>query len=158
MKVLGEGSVQCFNTEVWKIYLGEILYFWTLLRDISTEWSHCHVLLWKEKSLSRSFVISRYRKILNNSGGTYAEILREIWVGFISCPWRMDAFEGIHAVCISSSPPAVSTPSPGYELLVMGSKGIALYSNHAFFGKEDSSGHRQRKPSRAEKEECPVGK
>ncbi|XP_026775125.3 guanine nucleotide exchange factor for Rab-3A isoform X2 [Pangasianodon hypophthalmus] len=70
----------------------------------------------------------------------------------------MDAFEGIHTVCISSSPPAVSTPSSGYELLVTGSKGIALYSSHAFFGKEDSSGHRQSKHSRAKKEECPVGK
>lgn len=70
----------------------------------------------------------------------------------------MDAFEGIHAVCISSSPPAVSTPSPGYELLVTGSKGIALYSSHAFFGKVDSSGHQHSKHSRAKKEECPVGK
>ncbi|XP_053541493.1 guanine nucleotide exchange factor for Rab-3A isoform X2 [Ictalurus punctatus] len=70
----------------------------------------------------------------------------------------MDAFEGIHTVCISSSPPAVSTPSPGYELLVTGSKGIALYSSHAFFGKVDSSGHQQSKHSRAKKEECPVGK
>ncbi|XP_058263718.1 guanine nucleotide exchange factor for Rab-3A isoform X3 [Hemibagrus wyckioides] len=70
----------------------------------------------------------------------------------------MDAFEGIHAVCISSSPAAVTTPSPGYELLMTGSKGIALYSSHAFFGKEDSSGHQQSKQSRAKKVECPVGK
>lgn len=70
----------------------------------------------------------------------------------------MDAFEGIHSVCISSSPPAVSTPNPGYELLVTGSKGIALYSSHTFFGKEDSSGRRQIKHSRTKKEECPVGK
>ncbi|KAK3525702.1 hypothetical protein QTP70_005888 [Hemibagrus guttatus] len=52
----------------------------------------------------------------------------------------------------------VTTPSPGYELLVTGSKGIALYSSHAFFGKEDSSGHQQSKQSRAKKVECPVGK
>ncbi|KAF5908248.1 guanine nucleotide exchange factor for Rab-3A isoform X1, partial [Clarias magur] len=70
----------------------------------------------------------------------------------------MDAFEGIHAVCVSSSPPALSTPCPGYELVVTGSKGIALYSSHAFFGKEDSSGHQQSKHSRSKKAECPVGK
>lgn len=70
----------------------------------------------------------------------------------------MDAFEGIHAVCISSSPPAVSTPNPGYELLVTGSKGIALYSSHAFFGKDKFSSYPESKQSRAKTEECPVGK
>ncbi|XP_046716209.1 guanine nucleotide exchange factor for Rab-3A isoform X2 [Silurus meridionalis] len=68
----------------------------------------------------------------------------------------MDSFEGIHAVCISSSPPAGSTPSPGYELLVTGSKGIALYSSHVFFGKEDSSEVGRNNHSRVK--ECPVGK
>ncbi|XP_053346790.1 guanine nucleotide exchange factor for Rab-3A isoform X2 [Clarias gariepinus] len=70
----------------------------------------------------------------------------------------MDAFEGIHAVCISSSPSVLSTTCPGYELVVTGSKGIALYSSHAFFGKEYSSGQQQSKCSRSKKEECPVGK
>ncbi|KAI5614860.1 guanine nucleotide exchange factor for Rab-3A [Silurus asotus] len=49
-----------------------------------------------------------------------------------------------------------STPSPGYELLVTGSKGIALYSSHVFFGKEDSSEDRRNNHSRVK--ECPVGR
>ncbi|XP_037398853.1 guanine nucleotide exchange factor for Rab-3A isoform X2 [Pygocentrus nattereri] len=69
----------------------------------------------------------------------------------------MDAFEGIHVVQLSSSPPPVSRSSPGYEVLVTGSSGIAVYSSHTFFGNDDFSDHRRNKHSRA-KERCPVGR
>lgn len=96
------------------------------------------------------------RYFRKNHGGTYAGILKETWVAFISPCWMMDDFEGIHVVCISSSPSAVSTPTPGYKLLMTGSKGIAVYSSHAFYEKKVFSG--LSKQSRAKKVECPVGK
>ncbi|KAI4874318.1 hypothetical protein NFI96_013954 [Prochilodus magdalenae] len=70
----------------------------------------------------------------------------------------MDAFEGIHAVQLSSSPPSASRSSPGYEVLVTGSSGIAVYSSHTFFGKDDFSDHRRSKQSKAKEERCPVGR
>ncbi|XP_036432311.1 guanine nucleotide exchange factor for Rab-3A isoform X2 [Colossoma macropomum] len=70
----------------------------------------------------------------------------------------MDAFEGIHVVQLSSSPPPVSRSSPGYEVLVTGSSGIAVYSSHTFFGNDDFSDHRRSKHSRAKEERCPVGR
>ncbi|XP_022528142.1 guanine nucleotide exchange factor for Rab-3A isoform X2 [Astyanax mexicanus] len=70
----------------------------------------------------------------------------------------MDAFEGIHTVQLSSSPPSVSRSSPGYELLVTGSSGIAVYSSHTFFGKDDFSDCRRSKHCRVKEEGCPVGR
>ncbi|XP_069018978.1 guanine nucleotide exchange factor for Rab-3A isoform X1 [Embiotoca jacksoni] len=46
----------------------------------------------------------------------------------------MDAFEGIHSVQISSSPPSSTSSSPGYEVLTVGRSGIAVYSSAVFFG------------------------
>ncbi|KAM9808369.1 guanine nucleotide exchange factor for Rab-3A [Neosynchiropus ocellatus] len=46
----------------------------------------------------------------------------------------MDAFEGIHTVNISSSPPQVTLSRPSYEILKTGRPGIAVYSSAAFFG------------------------
>ncbi|XP_072528384.1 guanine nucleotide exchange factor for Rab-3A isoform X2 [Salminus brasiliensis] len=70
----------------------------------------------------------------------------------------MDAFEGIHTVQLSSSPPLMTRSSPGYELLVTGSSGIAVYSSHTFFAKDDFSDCRRSKHSRIKEEECPVGR
>ncbi|KAI2648619.1 Guanine nucleotide exchange factor for Rab-3A [Labeo rohita] len=64
----------------------------------------------------------------------------------------MDAFEGIHCVQLSSSPPAHSRSVPGYELLVAGNSGIAVYSSPTFFGKGDLTDQHT-----AEEERCPVG-
>ncbi|XP_016389143.1 guanine nucleotide exchange factor for Rab-3A isoform X1 [Sinocyclocheilus rhinocerous] len=65
----------------------------------------------------------------------------------------MDTFEGIHRVQLSSSPPARSRSVPGYEVLVAGNSGIAVYSSPAFFGKGDLTDQHT-----AEKERCPVGR
>ncbi|XP_050955578.1 guanine nucleotide exchange factor for Rab-3A isoform X2 [Labeo rohita] len=65
----------------------------------------------------------------------------------------MDAFEGIHCVQLSSSPPAHSRSVPGYELLVAGNSGIAVYSSPTFFGKGDLTDQHT-----AEEERCPVGR
>ncbi|XP_014915790.1 guanine nucleotide exchange factor for Rab-3A isoform X2 [Poecilia latipinna] len=46
----------------------------------------------------------------------------------------MDAFEGIHSVRISSSPPTSASSTPGYEVLKAGRSGIAVYSSPVFFG------------------------
>ncbi|XP_077452849.1 guanine nucleotide exchange factor for Rab-3A isoform X4 [Stigmatopora argus] len=46
----------------------------------------------------------------------------------------MDAFEGIHSVQISSSPPPVPSSSRSYEVLKTGKSGIAVYSSQVFFG------------------------
>ncbi|XP_008410317.1 guanine nucleotide exchange factor for Rab-3A isoform X4 [Poecilia reticulata] len=46
----------------------------------------------------------------------------------------MDAFEGIHSVRISSSPPTSASSAPGYEVLKAGRSGIAVYSSPVFFG------------------------
>ncbi|KAF7659856.1 hypothetical protein LDENG_00292160 [Lucifuga dentata] len=46
----------------------------------------------------------------------------------------MDAFEGIHSIQLSSSPPSVTSAGPGYEVLKAGRSGIAVYSSSVFFG------------------------
>ncbi|XP_063053787.1 guanine nucleotide exchange factor for Rab-3A isoform X2 [Engraulis encrasicolus] len=56
----------------------------------------------------------------------------------------MDVFEGIHRVQLSSSPSPVSASSPGYEVVVADTSGIAVYSSEVFFGKADSRQLRQR--------------
>ncbi|XP_053741436.1 guanine nucleotide exchange factor for Rab-3A isoform X4 [Synchiropus splendidus] len=69
----------------------------------------------------------------------------------------MDAFEGIHSVNISSSPPQVTLSSPSYEILATGRPGIAVYSSPAFFG---SAGVvvSERCPSGREEGGCKVGR
>ncbi|KAM8861235.1 guanine nucleotide exchange factor for Rab-3A isoform 4-T5 [Synchiropus picturatus] len=69
----------------------------------------------------------------------------------------MDAFEGIHSVNISSSPPQVTLSSPSYEILTTGRPGIAVYSSPAFFG---SAGVvvSERCPSGREQGGCKVGR
>ncbi|KAM4618631.1 guanine nucleotide exchange factor for Rab-3A isoform 2-T3 [Polymixia lowei] len=68
----------------------------------------------------------------------------------------MDAFEGIHSVQLSSSPPSTSSTTPGYEVIRAGRSGIAVYSSATFFGKPSVLGQR---PVRHKKEEtCAVGK
>ncbi|XP_052336944.1 guanine nucleotide exchange factor for Rab-3A [Oncorhynchus keta] len=47
----------------------------------------------------------------------------------------MDAFEGLHSVQLSSSPPLASVTNPGYEVLVSARSGIQVYSNTTFYGK-----------------------
>ncbi|XP_029505897.1 guanine nucleotide exchange factor for Rab-3A isoform X2 [Oncorhynchus nerka] len=47
----------------------------------------------------------------------------------------MDAFEGLHSVRLSSSPPLASVTNPGYEVLVSARSGIQVYSNTTFYGK-----------------------
>ncbi|XP_034032229.1 guanine nucleotide exchange factor for Rab-3A isoform X2 [Thalassophryne amazonica] len=49
----------------------------------------------------------------------------------------MDAFEGIHSVHISSSPPSGPSANPGYEVLKLGRSGIAVYSSAIFFSTPD---------------------
>ncbi|KAM6937093.1 guanine nucleotide exchange factor for Rab-3A isoform 2-T2 [Xenentodon cancila] len=49
----------------------------------------------------------------------------------------MDAFEGIHTVHISSSPPSSASLGRGYEVLKAGRSGIAVYSSSVFFGTSD---------------------
>uniref|UniRef100_A0A3B3CEJ7 RAB3A interacting protein (rabin3)-like 1 n=1 Tax=Oryzias melastigma TaxID=30732 RepID=A0A3B3CEJ7_ORYME len=46
----------------------------------------------------------------------------------------MDAFEGLHRVHVSPSPPPSSSSSLGYEVLKSGRSGIAVYSSSIFFG------------------------
>ncbi|XP_029615351.1 guanine nucleotide exchange factor for Rab-3A isoform X2 [Salmo trutta] len=77
----------------------------------------------------------------------------------------MDAFEGLHSVQLSSSPPA-STCNPGYEVLVSARSGVQVYSNPTFYGKPSVLGHAQRRgrdkyPSYREdtkEERCEVGR
>ncbi|XP_031688799.1 guanine nucleotide exchange factor for Rab-3A isoform X3 [Oncorhynchus kisutch] len=47
----------------------------------------------------------------------------------------MDAFEGLHSVRLSFSPPLASVTNPGYEVLVSARSGIQVYSNTTFYGK-----------------------
>ncbi|XP_044212863.1 guanine nucleotide exchange factor for Rab-3A isoform X1 [Thunnus albacares] len=74
----------------------------------------------------------------------------------------MDAFEGIHSVQISSSPPSATSSSPGYEVLKAGRSGIAVYSSTVFFGTPGVLGQaaaRHNKSSRETEEEgCAVGR
>ncbi|XP_004553037.2 guanine nucleotide exchange factor for Rab-3A isoform X2 [Maylandia zebra] len=68
----------------------------------------------------------------------------------------MDAFEGIHSVQISSSPPSTSS-SPGYEVLKAGISGIAVYSSAVFFGTQNVSTVRHKSSKVIEEEGCVVG-
>lgn len=61
---------------------------------------------------------------------------------------KMDAFEGIHSVRISSSPPPMTSSGRAYEVLKSGRSGIAVYSSAVFFGT----------PSEAEEKGCVVGR
>ncbi|XP_013869085.1 guanine nucleotide exchange factor for Rab-3A isoform X2 [Austrofundulus limnaeus] len=71
----------------------------------------------------------------------------------------MDAFEGIHSVHISSSPPPSASSSPGYEVLKAGRSGIAVYSSSVFFGTPDVVPEVRHKTSKVTvKERCVVGK
>ncbi|XP_028441767.1 guanine nucleotide exchange factor for Rab-3A isoform X5 [Perca flavescens] len=75
----------------------------------------------------------------------------------------MDAFEGIHSVQISSSPPSSTTTSPGYEILKAGRSGIAVYSSSVFFGTPDVLGqpaarHVHKCSRKTEEEGCAVGR
>ncbi|XP_054588978.1 guanine nucleotide exchange factor for Rab-3A isoform X3 [Nothobranchius furzeri] len=70
----------------------------------------------------------------------------------------MDAFEGIHSVQISSSPPSSISSSPGYEVLKTGRTGIAVYSSQVFFGTPDVSKVRHKSSKFTAKEGCVVGK
>ncbi|CAG5957910.1 unnamed protein product [Menidia menidia] len=69
----------------------------------------------------------------------------------------MDAFEGIHRVHISSSPPSSAPSNPGYEVVKAGRSGIAVYSSAVFFGTPDVPAVRQRSSRVTEEERCAVG-
>ncbi|KAL4642157.1 guanine nucleotide exchange factor for Rab-3A isoform X3 [Arapaima gigas] len=68
---------------------------------------------------------------------------------------EMDAFEGIHCVQLSPSLKPPLSSGPGYEVLITGSSGIAVYSSPTFFGQLDASEH---KAAKAEEERCVVGR
>ncbi|XP_041692802.2 guanine nucleotide exchange factor for Rab-3A isoform X3 [Coregonus clupeaformis] len=78
----------------------------------------------------------------------------------------MDAFEGLHSVQLSSSPPPVSASNPGYEVLGSARSGVQVYSNATFYGKPGVLEHAQRRgrakyPSHREEtneERCKVGR
>ncbi|TMS05476.1 Guanine nucleotide exchange factor for Rab-3A [Larimichthys crocea] len=70
----------------------------------------------------------------------------------------MDAFEGIHSVRISSSPPSSTTASPGYEILKAGRSGIAVYSSTCFYGTPEVRGARHKSSRETEEEGCVVGR
>ncbi|XP_072291198.1 guanine nucleotide exchange factor for Rab-3A isoform X2 [Eucyclogobius newberryi] len=67
----------------------------------------------------------------------------------------MDAFEGIHSVQISSSPPSSVSSGPSYEVLRVGRSGIAIYSSAVFFGAHGATARHS--PSRRAEESCAVG-
>ncbi|KAM6926864.1 guanine nucleotide exchange factor for Rab-3A isoform 2-T2 [Lycodopsis pacificus] len=70
----------------------------------------------------------------------------------------MDAFEGIHSVQISSSPPSSTAASPGYEVVRAGRSGIAVYSSAVFFGTSDALGPPAARHKYSEEEGCMVGR
>ncbi|XP_034540997.1 guanine nucleotide exchange factor for Rab-3A isoform X2 [Notolabrus celidotus] len=73
----------------------------------------------------------------------------------------MDAFEGIHSVQISSSPPSSKKVSPGYEVLQSGRSGIAVYSSAVFYGSPEVLGRpasRQKSNRDTETGGCVVGR
>ncbi|CAL9696959.1 unnamed protein product [Knipowitschia caucasica] len=67
----------------------------------------------------------------------------------------MDAFEGIHRVHISSSPPSSVSSGRSYEVVRSGRSGIAVYSSAAFFGTHGAAARAT--PSRRAEEVCAVG-
>lgn len=72
----------------------------------------------------------------------------------------MEAFEGIHSVQISSSPPSANTSSPSYEVLKAGRSGIAVYSSAVFFGTPGVLGKSAARTStkKTEEDDCAVGR
>uniref|UniRef100_A0A3P8TZC5 RAB3A interacting protein like 1 n=1 Tax=Amphiprion percula TaxID=161767 RepID=A0A3P8TZC5_AMPPE len=70
----------------------------------------------------------------------------------------MDAFEGIHSVQISSSPPSSASSNPGYEVLKAGRSGIAVYSSTVFFGTPDVAAVRHKSSRVTEEGGCVVGR
>ncbi|XP_035814550.2 guanine nucleotide exchange factor for Rab-3A isoform X1 [Amphiprion ocellaris] len=70
----------------------------------------------------------------------------------------MDAFEGIHSVQISSSPPSSTSSNPGYEVLKAGRSGIAVYSSTVFFGTPDVAAVRHKSSRVTEEGGCVVGR
>ncbi|XP_030588412.1 guanine nucleotide exchange factor for Rab-3A isoform X2 [Archocentrus centrarchus] len=70
----------------------------------------------------------------------------------------MDAFEGIHRVQISSSPPSSTSSSPGYEVLKAGISGIAVYSSAVFFGTPNVPTVRHKSSKVTEEDGCVVGR
>nr|XP_046199408.1 guanine nucleotide exchange factor for Rab-3A-like isoform X3 [Oncorhynchus gorbuscha] len=77
----------------------------------------------------------------------------------------MDAFEGLHSVQLSSSPPA-SACNPGYEVLVSAGSGVQVYSNATFYGKPSVLEHTRRRGrdkyhsyrEETKEERCEVGR
>ncbi|XP_029697609.1 guanine nucleotide exchange factor for Rab-3A isoform X1 [Takifugu rubripes] len=70
----------------------------------------------------------------------------------------MDAFEGIHSVRISPSPPPMPSAGPGYEVLRAGRSGIAVYSSSVFFGTPDVQAARLKSSRGTEEGGCVVGR
>ncbi|KAM4734609.1 guanine nucleotide exchange factor for Rab-3A isoform 2-T2 [Anableps anableps] len=70
----------------------------------------------------------------------------------------MDAFEGIHSVHVSSSPPSSASSTPGYEVLKAGRSGIAVYSSPVFFGTSNVPVVKHQSCRVTEEERCVVGK
>ncbi|XP_043980359.1 guanine nucleotide exchange factor for Rab-3A isoform X2 [Gambusia affinis] len=68
----------------------------------------------------------------------------------------MDAFEGIHSVHISSSPPTSASSTPGYEVLT-GRSGIAVYSSPVFFGTSKVPAVKHQSSRVTAEERCVVG-
>ncbi|XP_018537726.1 guanine nucleotide exchange factor for Rab-3A isoform X4 [Lates calcarifer] len=69
----------------------------------------------------------------------------------------MDAFEGIHSVQISSSPPSSTSLGKGYEVLKAGRSGVAVYSSTVFFGTTDAAS-RHKSSRESEEQGCVVGR
>ncbi|KAM4521410.1 guanine nucleotide exchange factor for Rab-3A isoform 1-T2 [Fundulus diaphanus] len=69
----------------------------------------------------------------------------------------MDAFEGIHSVHISSSPPSSASSTPGYEVLKAGRSGIAVYSSPVFFGTSNVNAVKHKSCKVTKEERCAVG-
>ncbi|CAN9499387.1 unnamed protein product [Ophioblennius macclurei] len=69
----------------------------------------------------------------------------------------MDAFEGIHSVQISSSPPAPAQSGLGYEIVKVERSRIAVYSSEVFFGTPDVSIVTHDSSKLTEEEGCVVG-
>lgn len=70
----------------------------------------------------------------------------------------MDAFEGIHSVRISPSPPPLPAAGPGYEVLRAGRSGVAVYSSSVFFGTPDAQAARLKSGRGAQEGGCVVGR
>lgn len=69
----------------------------------------------------------------------------------------MDAFEGLHRVHVSPSPPPSSSSSLGYEVLKSGRSGIAVYSSSIFFGTPNFPAVKHKSGRFTQDERCAVG-